>query len=286
MKYGIYNTNESPAPLADYVDGSHIVVLRTPANYISTAISLEDLGWEVRDCIKIGSSDNTLQVGLFRKPFAGSIANNVLENGCGGLNIDATRIKGGGTLDNWKPSTFSNRNGSGLSKSHIAGSKDKTTEENDEKMRESQLASIEKMNQDGRFPANLIFSHSESCERKGNKIVKGNGHVPKKGKGNPFGGTNDVPQEESYFKEEIVADYDCEPDCPIHKLDLQSGITKSSKPKKSDERIENNNQVYGKGLGVHNPQNSHKDSGGASRFFFTYKNEEELLRYLETLIKC
>jgi len=215
MKYGIYNTNESPAPLADFVDGSHIVVLRTPANYISTAISLEDLGWEVRDCIKIGSSDNTLQVGLFRKPFTGSIANNVLENGCGGLNIDATRIKGGGTLDNWKPSTFSNRNGSGLSKSHIAGSKDKTTEENNEKMRESQLASIQKMNQDGRFPSNLLFSHSESCERKGNKIV---------------------------------ANYDCVADCPIHKLDLQSG--------------------------------------NASRFFFSYKNEEELLRYLETLIKC
>ena len=209
MKYFYSNGNSLPH-IDKFTEGSHAIYVCEVKNYVFNSIRLEEQGWEIRDCMKILQEGSSKQALLLRKPFKGTVASNVIKNGCGGINIDATRIKGGGTLDNWKPSTFSNRNGSGLSKSHIAGSKDKTTEENNEKMRESQLASIQKMNQDGRFPSNLLFSHSESCERKGN--------------------------------------YDCVADCPIHKLDLQSG--------------------------------------NASRFFFSYKNEEELLRYLETLIKC
>jgi len=54
-------------------------------------------------------------------------------------------------------------------------------------------------------------------------------------------------------------------------LDEQSGITKASETKKSDNRTENNNQVLGKGLGLHNPSNSYNDKGGASRFFYCAK---------------
>jgi len=160
MKYGYYSEGEWPLSINNYREGSHIIVVRNINNFVSTTIKLEDLGWAVRDCIKILMGQKSVQATLLRKPFKGTVANNVLTNGCGGLNIDACRIQGGGTIDNYTPSTFSNRNGSGLSKSHIAGSKDKTNEENDAKMRESQIASIEKMNTDGRFPANLLISNN------------------------------------------------------------------------------------------------------------------------------
>jgi hypothetical protein len=156
MKYGIYYEESIPS-IDNFVNGSHIAVICKLYQYVSQIVRLEDAGWEVRDCIKFYFDGESVQIGILRKPFKGTIANNVLTNGCGGINIDRTRIKGGGTLDNWKPSTFSNRNGSGLSKSHIAGSQDKTNDENDAKMKESQLASIEKMNTAGRFPANLIL---------------------------------------------------------------------------------------------------------------------------------
>jgi site-specific DNA-methyltransferase (adenine-specific) len=94
---------------------------------------------------------------LAQKPFKGTIVNNVLTHGLGGMNIDATRIKGGGTYENYKGSTYSNRNHSGLSKSHIAGSKNRTAEENNAIMKEAQMKSIDKMNTHGRWPANTIF---------------------------------------------------------------------------------------------------------------------------------
>lgn len=284
MKYFYANKTSFPH-IEKFTEGSHAIYVCEVKNYVFNAIRLEEQGWEIRDCMKILQKGSSKQALLLRKPFKGTVANNIIKNGCGGINIDISRIKSGGEHKNWKPSTFTNREGSDLAKSHIAGSKDRSDEENNEAMKQSQLKSIEKLNKMGRFPANLLLSHSESCEYKGQKMVKGNGHVPKKGKANPFGGKNDTPQEESYFKEEIVADYDCVADCPIYKLDLQSGVTKSSKAKKSDNRVENNNEVFGKGLGVHNPQNSHNDSGGASRFFFCYENEEELDTYLTNLIK-
>jgi len=279
MKYFYSNGNSLPH-IDKFTEGSHAIYVCEVKNYVFNSIRLEEQGWEIRDCMKILQEGSSKQALLLRKPFKGTVANNIIKNGCGGINIDATRIKGGGTIDNYKPSTFSNRNGSGLSKSHIAGSKDKTNEENNEKMKEAQLASIQKMNNEGRFPANLIISHSESCEHKGQKIVKGNGHVPKKGKANPFGGTNDVPQEESYLKKEIVADYDCVADCPIQNLDLQSGTKKSQGRATTggSGNVWTLDKDPKKELG-------YGDVGGASRFFFSYENEEELDTYLTNLIK-
>ncbi len=58
-------------------------------------------------------------------------------------------------------------------------------------------------------------------------------------------------------------------------LDLQSGTSKAVKTKKNDGRVENDNQVYGQGLGVRNPDNSYSDSGGASRFFYVAKSSKK-----------
>ena len=99
MKYGYYEIGKSIPHINTFTDGSHILVVRNVVDYIDTAIFLENSGWEIRDCIKVLLKDKTLQVGLLRKPFKGTVANNVLTNGCGGINIDACRIKYVGHTD-------------------------------------------------------------------------------------------------------------------------------------------------------------------------------------------
>lgn len=209
MKY--FYSNGSTLPHIDkFIEGSHIVYVCEVKNYVFNAIRLEEQGWEIRDCIKIMESNSSKQALLLRKPFKGTVADNIIKNGCGGINIDVCRI---GNFSNTKPSGM--------------------IRWNDFRHGEGKYETEEVVNiKEGRFPANLIISEKEK-----------------------------------------------------ENLDLQSGITKSSKAKKSDNRVENNNEVFGKGLGVHNPQNSHNDSGGASRFFFSYENEEELDTYLTNLIK-
>ena len=76
--------------------------MRNVVDYIDTAIFLENSGWEVRDCIKVLLKDKTLQVSLLRKPFKGTVANNVLTNGCGGINIDICRINPGKMISRWR----------------------------------------------------------------------------------------------------------------------------------------------------------------------------------------
>ena len=293
MKYGYYEVNESPSSIVEYTDGAHIIVLRKVTDFVKNTCILEDKGWSVRDSIKVITETESFHATLFRKPFKGTVANNVLKNGCGGINIDATRIKGGGSLDNWKPSTFSNRNGSGLSKSHIAGSKDKTNDENDEKMRESQLASIEKMNSEGRFPANLILIHP-NCQKIGVKTVKGTPSDARKKKTSKFSGifgeggvaTGKAGHGDENGNE-IIINYDCVTDCPIQKLDLQSGNRKGW-----HSQNHNNFNMYGGSSlleskttreGFHEGYN---DSGGASRFFKQVHSLEELKEYLTALIRC
>ena len=58
MKYGYYSEGEWPLSINNYRDGSHIIVVRNINNFVSTTIKLEDLGWAVRDCIKILMGQN------------------------------------------------------------------------------------------------------------------------------------------------------------------------------------------------------------------------------------
>lgn len=278
MKYGYYDEKQTPLAINEYTDGAHIIVLRAVNNFISTSIKLEDEGWELRDSIKVILQNSSLHATLFRKPFKGTVANNVLENGCGGINIDATRITGGGTLDNWKPSTFSNRNGSELSKSHIAGS-------NDEKMRDSQLASIEKMNTEGRFPANLLLECTceEVIEGKSDGVVINNSNSPNFTDEVYCGGWNRGEQEAPRAYKDTGATH-TDSKCPCKKLDLQSGNSKSTGGSIGTATGYGNNfagsrkNVKGNG--------GFGDIGGASRYFKQFHSFEEVKEYLTTLICC
>ena len=91
MKYGIYHNEKVPS-IDQFTDGAYLTVICKVKEYVNRIVNLENVGWEVRDCIKFFIGGDSLQIGLLRKPFKGTVANNVLTNGCGGMNIDACRI--------------------------------------------------------------------------------------------------------------------------------------------------------------------------------------------------
>ena len=110
---------------------------------------------------------------LARKPLIGTIVENVLEHGTGGLNIDASRIPTSeelsiGTGDFGKNGVYGKAKGGGI-----------------------------EQHERGRFPANLI--HDGSDEVVSLFPQSNGGHAPKKSKANPFGGVNDTEREEIHY---------------------------------------------------------------------------------------
>lgn len=79
--------------------GAHLLAFGKPQTYHRLACSIEDSGWEIRDCILwvYGDGESAIrppaeQIVLARKTIDGTIAENVLKHGTGALNIDGCRI--------------------------------------------------------------------------------------------------------------------------------------------------------------------------------------------------
>jgi len=148
---------------------------------------------------------------LLRKPLEGSVAENTLKQGCGGINVDATRV---GTENRINPSASENR---------IYG----------------QFKGAEREGRDcvGRWPANFVLSHSEGC------VLK-----------------------------EDVADSVCVEGCPVKQLDKQTGILVSGKD--VNPTSSNVSGFFGKKDNYYSAASNYGDSGGASRFFKQFQDEE------------
>ena len=164
---------------------------------------------------------------LARKPLIGTVANNVLAHGTGALNIDASRIEhttinGGNLADN--PHLRESINGGN------GGNIFPTETER----------RVVTPHQQGRWPANVILSHSEGCVEVGTKKIK-------------------------------AITWECVSDCPVVELDAQSGTSKS--PPVGSVANTQGGQTIGTFAHAGRPPspNGHGDSGGASRFFYTPK---------------
>ena len=201
-------------------------------------------------------------VHVCRKPCSeGTVAKNTLKHGCGALNIDATRILSGAQPSATKAPGWDSYN--------------KTNAE--EGYRPADYAQGDAMyipSTEGRWPANLVLQHLPGCLCQGVKQVKPSNGSGVAGAGSPgfqsvyvggvkkaegFGGSH-----VSADGKETVADWVCEPGCPVAELDEQSGVSNSA--------------VRQGGEGIHldptreswrfkRAQGGFTDSGGASRFF-------------------
>lgn len=184
---------------------------------------------------------------LVRKPLEGTVAANVLEYGTGGLNIGACRIGsdvvgGGGAAfgSSWLE-------GSGLAKGY------------------------EPRPVVGRFPANVLFSHSPDCVPDGTRVEKGHAGYPNGPGGNGFhGGVGreaDGSRTEAHapIPDREVIRYRCAPGCPVAQLDAQAGQSKSRKGKPRTSK------APGDGYGMTHTGAEYDDEGGPSRYFYVAK---------------
>jgi len=191
---------------------------------------------------------------VLRKPCSrdtGTVAANVLKYGCGGLNIDASRISGGvGYADEvarniasfaqlqakspgWKNSSPYKPNVDGALK--------------------------------GRWPANVVFQHLDGCKQTGTREEPGYSVNRFTDGAKPFGGGAGHPYESEQVPPSTVPVWDCEPGCPVAALDAQSGIMKSAVALEvKTSRVKGQFVVNATSIpGV----NQHGDTGGASRYF-------------------
>ncbi len=178
-------------------------------------------------------------------------AANIIKWGCGALNIDACRIgaSGGMKKENIKA-------GSGGFQGKDFGC-------------DGDIVPTDK----GRWPANVLLSHTVFCARVGEKRVKAiacgspyNWHGKKedKGKMHAYGDPDGL---------ETVEDWRCVPDCPVAILDGQSGESKGAAGPKWQKRKRKGFMLSGSedNIRAANSPDQYGDQGGASRFFYCAK---------------
>ena len=194
---------------------------------------------------------------VLRKPLTGTVAANVLTHGCGALNIDECRI------------------GTGKRVPSSAAKDRQNIAKGTERGRTTDTSGFDP--NVGRWPTNFVLTHLPACEQVGVKKVRSQNpkyaHVGKGGsRGNhmqyglaarPHGVGIGFANSDGT---ETVPDWQCAADCPVRRLDLQTGILVSGSP--GIKRSGNTGSAYGAESRPPGSQMSgFGDSGGASRFF-------------------
>ena len=259
--------------------GGHLLTFGGTRTYHRMACAIEDAGFEIRDSLMwlFGSGfpkshnlrgewegwGTALKPGyepivLARKPLSEpTVAANVLRWSTGALNIDASRIAGD------VPATQGGLTSGGMMAGSVAGAR-----------REPFTP-----NTSGRWPANVILSHSLWCVPVGTRRVKGSGAHDRHNDndsqslfGASVGGgltqsvTTGYGDADGY---ETVDAWDCAPDCPVAMLDAQSGERKSGAwdGRRNQPKTDS---VYGM-FDLQDEKPRDASSGGASRFFYVAK---------------
>lgn len=190
-----------------------------------------------------------------RKPLIGTVAENVLTWGVGGLNIDASRI---GFADEKDIAEYDfNNNGQNRSTKSEGDSLD--VHEGGWKVQKG-----EKSVPSGRWPANVILGHTEECQPVGERSERvGGGAKGSSGFAAGYSG------EGWQGKEISTTVWECVDGCPVRLLDEQSGFSKSTG---IINRWKDGAKPFGGGAG-HEFESIQgvADSGGASRFFYVSK---------------
>jgi site-specific DNA-methyltransferase (adenine-specific) len=273
--------------------GAHGFVWALPRTSHLTATALDLAGFEIRDVVNhifgsgfpkshdISKAMNKLKLTLsaeqwegwgsalkpacehwilIRKPLEKgfSLAENTLKWGCGGINIDGSRIGTEQRINKGVPS-YQGPTGTFSGQGEIPTRSDKMAT--------------------GRFPSNLLLSHSPGCIEVGTKKVKGqNGggglkspcwtDSTNENKKKDYGAFTGYASEDGT---ETEAAWECSEGCAVRLLDEQSGTLKSGASKdtyiqKESENIAMSGKNYERRM-----ENRKADSGGASRFFYCAK---------------
>lgn len=203
-----------------------------------------------------------LTITVARKPLIGTVAKNALKWGTGGLNIDESRIAGS------VPSTVQ---GQSVSTGLVYGADQRNLR-------------LFQPSGEGRWPPNVLLIHKAGCRCVGTKQVVGiTGTAAGKMAGQNtevygvFAGSERAGEVTGYAGEdglETVEAWECVEGCPVAELDQQSGERPvSGAARRGEPATALNNGMFFSGVGAGNGL-LHDDSGGASRFFKQFQNDE------------
>jgi DNA modification methylase len=204
---------------------------------------------------------------VFRKPVDGTVAENALKYGTGGLNIEATRVKHASKEDFEKHKAMVDR------------LKEQGGSLGDSWKNSSDLSGANEVKTSGRWPPNMVMAHADGCKKTGMMILEGDhrtgdqvgGRRPP-GFANVGADTGDSRPNSAVYGDEQVPIWKCVDGCPIKALDEQSGTTASGAMRREVPAYEGESTT-GFLRGRSGPSNQHGDSGGASRFFPQFEGQ-------------
>jgi len=206
---------------------------------------------------------------LFRKPLIGTVAENVLTHGTGGLNIDGCRIAVGANEPDSGAMYYRNRG-----QQMPENQQSYFGAEGDRKVQCDPMPG-------GRWPGNVVFSHFPGCRKIGTKKVKtGTAYEPDGDRKHTLygGGIDSLGRVQGYANEdgtETVPSWNCEDGCPVKSLDDQGGTSESRISIR--ENGVNNGGYTGQSRGSFPPGSKnagYTDSGNVSRFFLCTEPEK------------
>jgi hypothetical protein len=199
---------------------------------------------------------------LLRKPLdKPTVAANTLEYGAGGLNVDATRIGFASEEDR--------------ERAFVKQLPDANDSIGTFKTRDRRNEPPVQPHANGRWPSNLVLEHAPDCTCHGTKVVftrpytlrdnRGTGHSKYRFQGEGTSRGDLQPGYTDLEGNEVLADWRCSPDCPVHNLDLEVGVRTSGKP-----GIRRQNHTTGSmnsPLGTREHETGFGDTGFVSRFY-------------------
>lgn len=200
---------------------------------------------------------------VVRKPLSEkTVAANVLKWGTGAINIDGCRV-----------STDDNLNGG-------AYAEEGSDRESYQDWRFKRKGGAGEYRQPiGRFPANLILSHSPDCKLVGTKKVKTGTAIQRNGGGQKIGGdgiyqgSKGLVREDTGYADdsglEDVEVYECVDGCPIKDFPQSNSARVSGNP--NNPKRGKNHIATSYGQGNDQVTNDYRDSGSAARFFYCAK---------------
>jgi hypothetical protein len=131
----------------------------------------------------------------------------------------------------------------------------------------------------GRWPANILLSHTPECEMTGTRQVRGTNPPSSRGAGgrngaySPLGrqSLDDMPVYTDADGMETVETWSCADDCPVAELDRQSGERPAGGVKRGTHQSGRRPGLMGATVAREVDYDSYGDKGGASRFFPTFR---------------
>lgn len=132
----------------------------------------------------------------------------------------------------------------------------------------------------GRWPSNVVFSHSASCKRIGERRVRsGGGLTGHNAEKNGYEGRWGNLEPRRYHVDpdgtELVEAWECTEDCPVHALDEQSGgLHSAGYLQNGGDALNPQGSVFGIGKAT-SSQVRYGDTGSAARFYPCFSLDPE-----------